>query len=260
MAPLLFLTACTNSDTASVDEKPADVIEDEVPANEEAPSAKNTEEKTEEVNEENPVTNNDTMNKKTELTFPLELKKYDQNPSVTMKTSEGDVTLEIFTTQTPEVGGSFMTLAEAGAYDGSIFHRIIDGFVIQGGDYENGNGTGGKAYNGGMINDEIAEGLSNVVGTISMANRGLECKDESGSMVFIPDPKLLESMPNVTCSGTNGSQFFINQADNVFLDGKHSVFGKVTEGMDVVTKIAKMKKDGRDKPLEDVMIESVVVN
>jgi cyclophilin family peptidyl-prolyl cis-trans isomerase len=105
--------------------------------------------------------------------------------------------------------------------------------MIQGGDYENRNGTGGKAFVGGEIKDEFVSGLSNVRGAISMANRG----------------------PN-----TNGSQFFIVHKDAKFLDGKHSVFGRITSGMEVLDAIANTPKNMQDKPLEDVIIASVTVS
>ena len=120
---------------------------------------------------------------------------------------------------------NFEQLVKEGFYDGVIFHRIIEGFMIQGGDPQ-GTGTGGPGY---KIKDEFthAGGNKNDKYTLSMANAG----------------------PN-----TGGSQFFINLVDNNFLDGKHPTFGKVIEGMDVVDKIAKVEKDANDKPLEDVTI------
>ena len=125
----------------------------------------------------------------------------------------------------PITTGNFEKLVSEGFYDGVIFHRIIDGFMIQGGDPQ-GTGMGGPGYN---IEDEFthAGGNKNNRGTISMANAG----------------------PN-----TGGSQFFINLVDNNFLDTKHPAFGMVVEGMDVVDKISKLPKDAQDKPLEDVVI------
>ena len=130
----------------------------------------------------------------------------------------------------PITAGNFQTLVEKGFYNGVIFHRIIDGFMIQGGDPD-GNGRGGPGY---TIEDEFLPNNQNNKGTISMANAG----------------------PN-----TGGSQFFINLVNNNFLDSKHPVFGKVIEGMDIVDKIAKLPKDQQDKPLEDVtIIKASVVN
>ena len=110
--------------------------------------------------------------------------------------------------------------------------RVIDGFMIQGGDYEFANGTGGASYWGDELEDEFSPNLSHVRGAVSMANRG----------------------PN-----TNGSQFFIVQKDAPFLDGRHSIFGQVTKGMDVVDKIATTKADMSDRPLEEIIIERVTL-
>ena len=134
----------------------------------------------------------------------------------------GDITIELYKDM-PVTAGNFKSLVEKGTYNGVIFHRIIDGFMIQGGDP---TGTGGPGY---TIKDEFTNTDldKNNRGTISMANAG----------------------PN-----TGGSQFFINLVDNNFLDGRHPVFGKVTKGMDVVDSIAKVEKDANDKPLEDIRI------
>jgi peptidylprolyl isomerase len=125
----------------------------------------------------------------------------------------------------PITAGNFEKLVKEGFYDGVIFHRVIDGFMIQGGD-PTGTGMGGPGYN---IQDEFTNSDidQNKRGTLSMANAG----------------------PN-----TGGSQFFINLVDNNFLDGKHPVFGKIAEGMDVIDKIAKLPKDSQDKPLQEVKI------
>lgn len=151
---------------------------------------------------------------------------------VVFKTNKGDITAQIFTDKAPVIAGNFIDLANAGRYDGTIFHRVIPGFMIQGGDYENFNGTGGQAFVGGMISDEFAPGLSHVRGTLSMANRG----------------------PN-----TNGSQFFIMHGEAPHLDGRHSIFGQVTEGMDVVDAIATAPTGNADRPLEDIVIESIQI-
>ena len=143
---------------------------------------------------------------------------------VKLETNQGDIVIELYE-EMPITIGNFKKLVEEDFYDGVIFHRVIDGFMIQGGDPA-GTGMGGPGYE---IKDEFTNTAldKNNRGTISMANAG----------------------PN-----TGGSQFFINLADNNFLDGKHPVFGKVVEGMDVVDKIAKVEKNAQDRPLEDVKI------
>ncbi len=152
----------------------------------------------------------------------------------TMHTNKGDITIEFFDTLTPNTVANFVKLAKSGFYDGVKFHRVIKGFMIQGGDPLSKDdtkkeywGTGGPGY---KFNDEITTENRNVTGTISMANAG----------------------PN-----TNGSQFFINVKDNNFLDIKHTVFGKVTSGMDVVTAIENTPTDSTDKPIDSVVIESI---
>lgn len=150
------------------------------------------------------------------------------NSKVRLETNKGNITIELFNTTMPLTAGNFQTLVESGFYDGVIFHRVIDGFMIQGGD-PTGTGMGGPGY---KIKDEFTDNNRNERGTLSMANAG----------------------PN-----TGGSQFFINLVDNSFLDGKHPVFGKVIDGMDVVDKIAKVKTGEADRPVSDVVIEKAVV-
>ncbi|MFH1585285.1 MAG: peptidylprolyl isomerase [archaeon] len=147
-----------------------------------------------------------------------------EDVKVKLETNHGDIVIQLYGDM-PITTGNFKKLVEEGFYDGVIFHRIIDGFMIQGGDPQ-GTGMGGPGYN---IEDEFTHegGNKNNRGTISMANAG----------------------PN-----TGGSQFFINLVDNNFLDTKHPAFGEVVEGIDVVDKIAKVQIDSGDKPLEDVVI------
>jgi len=141
---------------------------------------------------------------------------------VLLNTSMGDITIQLFDDM-PVTAGNFKKLVEKGFYDGTIFHRVIDGFMIQGGD-PTGTGRGGPGYS---IKDEFTKHNRNERGTISMANAG----------------------PN-----TGGSQFFINLVDNNYLDKAHPVFGKVVEGMDVVDKIGKVKTSAQDRPLTVVKI------
>jgi peptidylprolyl isomerase len=146
---------------------------------------------------------------------------------VLLKTSMGDIILQLYEDM-PITAGNFQKLVEKGFYDGTIFHRIIDGFMIQGGD-PTGTGCGGPGY---AIKDELPRKNKNDRGTISMANAG----------------------PN-----TGGSQFFINLVNNNFLDSKHPVFGKVVEGLDVVDALGKVKTGANDKPVKEVKIESAKV-
>jgi peptidylprolyl isomerase len=149
---------------------------------------------------------------------------------VVLETNFGEIEILLYEDM-PITAGNFKNLVEKGTYDGVIFHRVIDGFMIQGGD-PTGTGFGDSSIP--KIKDEFVKGRTNIRGTISMANAG----------------------PN-----TGSSQFFINLADNTFLDwdnpsspGKHPVFGEVISGMDVVDKIAKVQTNAQDKPLEDIKI------
>ena len=146
--------------------------------------------------------------------------------TATMKTSEGDIVLELFDEDAPKTVSNFKQLASQGFYDGLIFHRVIPDFMIQGG-CPQGTGTGGPGY---TFEDEINEHKI-VKGALAMANAG-------------PD--------------TNGSQFFIVTTEEApWLDGKHTVFGEVRDGIDVVDRIGTTKTDGRDRPVEPIGIETI---
>jgi len=148
--------------------------------------------------------------------------------TMTMTTNHGDITLELFDDDAPETVGNFRRLAEDGYYDGLIFHRVIPDFMIQGG-CPQGTGTGGPGY---TFEDEINDHKI-VRGALAMANAG----------------------PN-----TNGSQFFLVTTEAApWLDGKHTVFGQVTDGMDVVDAIEGTDTDRSDRPVDDVRIESVTL-
>jgi cyclophilin family peptidyl-prolyl cis-trans isomerase len=146
--------------------------------------------------------------------------------TATMTTNLGAIEIELFDEDAPKTVGNFKELSTKGFYDGVIFHRVIKDFMVQGGD-PTGTGTGGPGY---QFEDEFNDHKI-VRGALAMANAG----------------------PN-----TNGSQFFIVTTDAApWLDGKHTVFGQVTSGMDVVDQIEGAETDGRDKPVSDVRIESI---
>lgn len=161
------------------------------------------------------------------LTVP-DLSTKQTNTFVEITTNKGAFQVELFNSTMPVTAGNFLKLVTQGFYNNVIFHRIIDGFMIQGGD-PTGTGMGGPGY---KIKDEFSAENRNARGTLSMANAG----------------------PN-----TGGSQFFINLVDNNFLDTKHPVFGKVVSGMEVIDAIAKVKTDFADKPLEEVKMLSFKV-
>ncbi|MDO8551945.1 MAG: peptidylprolyl isomerase [bacterium] len=164
-----------------------------------------------------------------------------------LKTNKGDITLEFMENDAPNTVANFVKLAKEGFYDGTKFHRVIKDFMIQGGDPLSKDdsqishwGTGGPSTGadakligpGYSFADEIHANNRNEIGTISMANAG----------------------PN-----TNGSQFFINAANNNFLDTKHTVFGKVSEGMDVVAEVENTPVDSRDIPVSPAVIQRIEI-
>lgn len=169
-------------------------------------------------------------------TLPTTINTELQNMKATITTTKGVIELELFNEKAPSTVNNFATLANEGFYDGVKFHRVIQGFMIQSGDPLSKDedmvdywGTGGPGY---KFEDEIHDENHNVAGTISMANTG----------------------PN-----TNGSQFFINTANNDFLDTKHTVFGKVVNGMDVVTAIESVDTFPNDRPIEHVEITNIEI-
>ncbi len=162
--------------------------------------------------------------------------QHTKNMKAILKTNKGDIEISLLSEQTPKTVENFVKLSEEGFYDKTKFHRVIKGFMIQGGDPLSKDdsmmdrwGTGGPGY---QFDDEISSNNKNVIGSISMANAG----------------------PN-----TNGSQFFINTADNDFLDQKHTVFGNVVSGMNVVREIENTETYSDDKPIEPVIIKSIEI-
>jgi cyclophilin family peptidyl-prolyl cis-trans isomerase len=150
------------------------------------------------------------------------------NQNATIETNHGTIELELFTDDAPKTVGNFTKLAGEGFYDGLVFHRVIPDFMIQGG-CPQGTGTGGPGY---TFEDEPNDHPI-VRGTLAMANAG----------------------PN-----TNGSQFFIVTAEATpWLDGKHTAFGQVTSGMEVVDAIQSVERDARDRPAEEVRMAKVTI-
>jgi len=162
-----------------------------------------------------------------------ETKKMSDSTTVAViKTTMGTIEIELFEKQTPKTVENFVGLANKGYYNGVIFHRVIDNFMIQGGD-PTGTGRGGESIWGKKFDDEIDSDLVfDKEGILAMANAG---------------------------KNTNGSQFFITLAATKWLNGNHTIFGKVIDGMDVVKAIGKVAKNAQDRPLTDVVMESVTI-
>ncbi len=156
-------------------------------------------------------------------------------PKVMLETSMGNIKLELFDKDTPETVKNFLTYVDEGHYDNTIFHRVIPGFMIQGGDPE-GTGMGGPGYSikGEFSHNGFKNDLKHTPGVLSMAR------------TMIPD--------------SAGSQFFIMHKDAPHLDGEYAAFGKVTEGMDVVNTIAETQTDWNDRPVNEQKMKSVTVD
>lgn len=155
------------------------------------------------------------------------------NDHAVIETSMGSMEVELFSSAAPRTVNNFIGLSEKGYYDGVLFHRVIDKFMIQGGD-PTGTGRGGESLYGGPFEDEVVDSLKfNAAGVLAMANRG----------------------PN-----TNTSQFFITLAPTPWLNGRHTIFGRVVNGMDVLEAIGKVKTDpAGNRPLQDVVITTITV-
>lgn len=158
-----------------------------------------------------------------------------QNPIITFEMENGDIMkVELYPQVAPNTVNNFISLVNKGFYDGLIFHRVINGFMIQGGDPE-GTGMGGPGYGikGEFAQNGFANDLKHTAGVLSMAR---------------------SMMPN-----SAGSQFFIMHKDAPHLDGAYAAFGKIIEGMDVVNKIAEVATDYSDRPMEDQRMKNVTV-
>jgi len=150
-------------------------------------------------------------------------------PKAMIETTKGTIVIELYQDEAPKTVENFVKLAKQGFYDGVIFHRVIPGFMIQGGD-PTGTGMGGPGY---TFEDEISPNLRHIGrGVVSMANAG----------------------PN-----TNGSQFFITLDATPWLDGKHAIFGRVVDGLSVVEQIAAVERNPQDRPLQDIVMKQVTI-
>jgi len=177
------------------------------------------------MNEENNQTTTNSESAKVET-------KNDTMTVAVFNTNMGKFETELYPDKTPKTVENFTGLAEKGYYKGVIFHRVIPNFMIQGGD-PTGSGRGGESLWGKPFEDEVNTGLEfDSPGILAMANAG----------------------PN-----TNGSQFFITVAATPWLNGHHTIFGKIISGMDVVNSISQVKRNAQDKPLTDVIIENITI-
>ena len=188
----------------------------------------------------------------------------DNEAAVKIKTSAGDITIKLFPEEAPLAVENFLTHAKEGYYNGIIFHRVINGFMIQGGDPD-GKGTGGQSIWSGKddsidagngFKNEISAFLYNIRGALAMANAGA---DTNGSQFFI-NQNPADASGQLSSGKTPGKIIeAYKNGGNPSLDGGYTVFGQVIEGMDVVDKIASSETDASDKPTSDITINSVEI-
>lgn len=183
-----------------------------------------------------------------------------KGPKAVMSTSMGEITIQLFPEEAPKTVENFVGLARKGYYDGIIFHRVISNFMIQGGD-PTGSGMGGDSLFGGSFEDEFSSKLFNLNGALSMANSG---PNTNGSQFFIVT---MSDIPEQMVSQLEDAGFpeeiieaYKQNGGTPWLDQKHTVFGHVINGLDVAETIENVERNAMDKPNEDVVIETIVVN
>lgn len=199
-------------------------------------------------------------NKVTKTNYPqLSATVSDNEKLIEMETSMGTIKIKLFPEYAPKAVENFVKHSEKGYYNGLIFHRVIKDFMIQGGD-PNGNGTGGESIWGHPFEDEFSDHLFNIRGALSMANSGA---NTNGSQFFIVqntklDPSLKSQMEKVGYPNTIIDAYG-KHGGTPWLDHKHTVFGQVIDGMEIVDKIANTPTDAKDKPQKDVVIRNIKV-
>lgn len=190
------------------------------------------------------------------MNYP-QLETNEKQLTAVVNTSKGNIRIELYPELAPKTVSNFVGLAKKGYYDGIIFHRVIENFMIQGGD-PTGTGMGGESIYGPKFEDEFNLQLFNLHGALSMANAG---PNTNGSQFFIVTAKEVPSnMLSQLKAGGWPEEIVDAYAQNggtPWLDQKHTVFGQVVEGLDVVYAIEAVEKNSQDKPLEDVTINSI---
>lgn len=191
--------------------------------------------------------------------FPQLVEPQQGHPTVTLHTNKGPITLELFPEQAPKTVENFVTHAKNGYYDGVLFHRVIEDFMIQGGD-PTGTGMGGESIYGPKFEDEFSMELFNLYGALSMANAG---PNTNGSQFFIVTAKQVPAQMLKQLQDLGWPEAIVEayatQGGTPWLDQRHTVFGRVIDGMDTVLAIEAVERNGQDRPLEDVVIESTTV-
>lgn len=182
-----------------------------------------------------------------------------EGPQATIKTSLGEVKVQLFAKMAPKTVKNFVELAKKGYYNGVLFHRVIPDFMIQGGD-PTGTGRGGESIYGEAFEDEFSDQLFNFNGALSMANAG---PNTNGSQFFIVSASrvpanMLEQMKMVGYP-QEIIDHYKEMGGTPWLDHRHTVFGQVISGMEIVEKISKVDRDGMDKPKEDVVMNEITI-
>jgi peptidyl-prolyl cis-trans isomerase B (cyclophilin B) len=183
----------------------------------------------------------------------------DNEKLVEIETTMGNIKIKLFPEYAPKAVENFLEHSEEGYYDGLIFHRVINDFMIQGGD-PNGDGTGGESIYGTPFEDEFSNNLFNIYGALSMANSGA---NTNGSQFFIVQKKSVDPSMKTEMEKAGFPSEIIDayeeRGGTPWLDNRHTVFGHVIEGMDIVDKIAETPVDPKDKPEKDVIIKGIKV-
>lgn len=182
-----------------------------------------------------------------------------QGPKATIKTNQGEIVVQLFEKLAPKTVKNFIELASKGYYDGVTFHRVIPDFMIQGGD-PTGTGRGGESTYGHPFEDEFSDQLFNFNGALSMANAG---PNTNGSQFFIVSNEhvpanMIDQMKMVGYPQAV-IDYYKEHGSTPWLDHRHTVFGQVIKGMDVVQAISKVQRDQMDKPKDDVVMEKVTI-
>ncbi|MFC2684821.1 MAG: peptidylprolyl isomerase [Limosilactobacillus oris] len=182
-----------------------------------------------------------------------------EGPQATIKTSLGEIKMQLFAKLAPKTVKNFVELAKKGYYNGVLFHRVIPDFMIQGGD-PTGTGRGGESIYGEAFEDEFSDQLFNFNGALSMANAG---PNTNGSQFFIVSASrvpanMLEQMKMVGYPHEI-IDHYKETGGTPWLDHRHTVFGQVISGMEIVEKISKVDRDGMDKPKEDVVMNEITI-
>ena len=190
--------------------------------------------------------------------FP-QLNLEDSKVTAVIKTNRGDIKVALFPEQAPKTVKNFIELSKKGYYDGVIFHRVIPDFMVQGGD-PTGTGMGGESIYGEKFEDEFSQEVFNLRGALSMANAG---PNTNGSQFFIVQNQNVSANMLGQLEGAGFPEEIIEaykKGGTPWLDFRHTVFGHVVEGMDVVDEMSSVKRDAQDRPLFDITIDSVEIN